>query len=191
MYLCPLGEKTGPVTARAGSAQGDPMSGLLFNWVMDDLLEAAAATWKTRASTLGGERLGVQIANGRNCFHVIWADDVLLFSESAAGVIHMIESVRSQISIAGLRLARTKIQWTSLAGGPPSLLISGVCVPKSDTLTFLGCAIDVQRLSCEPCVSAAISKGWARFNDLSRHLRARVSVIQRTRLLEACVGVLF
>ena len=84
--------------------QGDPLSPLLFNLVMKEVLEEVQVVWKRRGygtnigSTLRGERLT----------HVTFADDMTLIARSLLSMKRMLLMLREALAARGLNLHPSK-----------------------------------------------------------------------------------
>lgn len=74
-----------------GIRQGDPLSSILFNFVMDYVLSRL------------DNRLGVQVAPGKMLNRLAFADDVALLSESETGLKRLAKQFEQALATAGLR----------------------------------------------------------------------------------------
>jgi hypothetical protein len=82
---------SGPLAVRRGVCQGDPLSPLLFNMVVDEILRKLPT------------EVGVSIEDAK-VSHLAFADDLILVSHSEAGLQHLIGMVESDYADRGLEL---------------------------------------------------------------------------------------
>ena len=71
--------------------QGDPLSAILFNCVMDWILSELDSN------------LGVEIKEGVRVNHLAFADDVALLAEYRTGLVALAEQYEHSLSMAGLK----------------------------------------------------------------------------------------
>jgi len=94
--------------AQRGVRQGDPLSPLLFNFVLDGALSEVRAIWKKR---IYGTNVG-QDYKGDRLTHIAFADDQTLVARSWLSMRRMLSSLREALSRRGLTLhpAKCKLQ---------------------------------------------------------------------------------
>ena len=87
-----------------GVRQGDPLSPLLFNVVMNDALEEVKAKWRNKGhGTIIGESLA-----GERLTHVAFADDMTLLTHSWKSMRAMLVDIRNALLKRGLSLHPSK-----------------------------------------------------------------------------------
>ena len=89
-------KQSGPLPVRRGVRQGDPMSPILFNLVMDLVL----------ANLDPG--LGVRLTANTKVNHLAFADDVVLVAETRMGLQALARQFESGLEKKGLRVNPTK-----------------------------------------------------------------------------------
>lgn len=158
------GQSSRGIQPRCGVRQGDPLSPLLFNLVVDQGLQAIPDTV--------GYTLGRTVVNA-----IAFADDVILVAETPAGLRQACEAFTERLEVAGLRVNPSKCATLTLvpAGRVGKVKtvgekysLGGVELPTLDVsslwrylgVTFAGSRIDVfdsaayvtalNRISSEP-----------------------------------------
>lgn len=87
-----VGRRLGaPLPVRQGVRQGDPLSGLLFNFVMDAVLAKL------------DPKLGVRLSPTLIFNHLAFADDVALIAETAEGLRILAKTFESELALVGLK----------------------------------------------------------------------------------------
>ena len=174
-----------------GVRQGDPLSTLLFNLVLNEVLEEVRTTWDRRGygaeagSTLGKVRLT----------HVAFADDCTLVARSWLSLQRMILHLRHALQQRGLSLHPSKCQvqtnvaeWDLRGEIALTADFSIDFLPEEEPLTVLGTALSLRDVTaCE--VQHRIKTGWRLFWSLKALLLKRNSSLKRRlRLLDSFVG---
>lgn len=131
------GWTSGQFRPKRGVKQGDPLSPMLFNMVVDRLLNRLPDHIKVP--------LGAQAVNA-----IAYADDLLLFANTPAGLQELISLTDTFLSSCGLNLNPAKCATWSIKGQPKQkcTVVESrefkvrttpiPCLGRTDTLTYLG-----------------------------------------------------
>ena len=87
-----------------GVRQGDPLSPLLFNLVLNGVLAEVSIVWQRRGY---GTDVGRSV-EGKRLTHVAFADDMSIIAKSWISLKRMVLSLREALAKRGLRLHPTK-----------------------------------------------------------------------------------
>lgn len=120
------GDPTAHMAVTGGVPQGDPLSPLLFNVLMDDLL-------RTADRELEGE-------DALSCY----ADDVLALASNRAELQRLLNLLSRWASTNGMRwnVAKSAELVVDPSDAPPPLLLAGHPLPVSEHASYLGVDID-------------------------------------------------
>ena len=126
-----------------GTKQGDPLSSLLFNAVLEDIFREVKKKWSAK-------KFGVEISIGRTEFlqNLRFADDVLLSAYSSGHLTEMLKDLSEAASKRVLRIHSekpkvptnaSKIKHTPVAKELPFHPKPIEVLPISDDVKYLGC----------------------------------------------------
>ena len=149
-----------------GTKQGDPLSSLIFNSVLESILRKAKAKWEPKRIGFPlGFRADAKITNLR------FADDVILFARTLPQLKQMLADMSVLSSHVGLKLhpGKTKILTnTSQKAGRPSTQAVDICdmkieiLPNFKTTKYLGRLINFGDLH-EAELNSRIGRAWKSF----------------------------
>ena len=133
-----------------GVRQGDPLSPLLFNLVLNRVLEEVRVVWKRRGY---GTNVGASVT-GQRLTHVAFADDMSLIARSWLSMKRMLSMLRKALETRGLALhpskckAQTNVVDTPICGD--TYIEEGFSVEvlaSGDNLVLLGTVLSLTDVS--------------------------------------------
>ena len=89
-----------------GVRQGDPLSPLLFNLVLNGVLEEVQVVWRQRGY---GTSVGTTL-RGKRLTHIAFADDITLVARSWISMKRMLATLRSGLAARGLALHPSNVK---------------------------------------------------------------------------------
>ena len=190
VHLWP-GAESRDFPVQRGVRQGDPLSTLLFNLVMRDVLEEVGATWSRRGY---GTDVGSTSSRDR-LTHVAFADDVTLIASSWISLKRMVLQLRDALKKRGLALHPSKckaqtndVSWSLRGSVPLDTDYSLEVLPESGTLTVLGTELALQDVT-QYEIPNRIAAGWRLFWSMKALLMNTASSVKsRLRLFNSTVG---
>ena len=160
-----------------GTKQGDPISPILFNAVVEDLIADIKDKWQKR-------KYGMNLAyssGGPYITNLRYADDILLTARSLPQVKQMLADLCLAAQKVGLKLhpEKTKIQHNNIGYG--SSATRAVCgnitvdiLTRSDFTMYLGRAINLTDMDDEE-LKHRVAKAWSKFGASGVNLPTAVS----------------
>ena len=121
--LCLHGRTSSPIKHMRGTRQGDPISPILFRWVLEDALEDTIRIYRTN-------KWGVQIRN-EWVDVVTYADDCIIMAHDPTAMQHMITTFERILHDCGLELSMTKSEYITTACDAHISLRDGI-IPRAD-----------------------------------------------------------
>jgi hypothetical protein len=173
-----------------GVRQGVPLSPLLFNLVLNQVLAEVTPTWKRRGY---GTNIGRPLT-GERMTHVMFADDMTIISRSLTSMKRMLKTLRDALSRRGLNLhpAKCKLQ-NNLPDDHERKEIdidegfSVEVVPNEEGFKFLGTMLKLDDVTRHE-INHRIAAGWRMFWGMKRLLlNKRVSISRRLKLFNSTV----
>jgi hypothetical protein len=173
-----------------GVRQGDPLSPLLFNLVLNEVLEEVGAVWQRRGY---GTNIGRSI-DGKRLTHIAFADDMSIISRSWLSLKRMVLMVRKALKKRGLSLhpAKCKTQtnleiWSQRGNVCLDEDFSIEVLPEGGGLKILGTTLALINGTAQE-VQNRISAGWKQFWSMKKLLLNRkISINRRLKLFESTV----
>ena len=186
-----LGAESRDFPLQRGVRQGDPLSTLLFNLVIRDVLEEVEAVWSRRG-------YGTDVAREegqKRLTHVAFADDVTLIARSWLSLQRMIMTLRDALQRRGLTLHPSKCQvqtndpgWNRRGSIPVGHGFAVEVLPEGKGLVVLGTVLAL-RDATQQEVPNRIAAGWRAFWSMKTLLlKKEASLKQRIRLFDATVS---
>ena len=179
-----------PITR--GTKQGDPLSTLLFNAVVEDMFRDVREKWSK-------QKFGIEMSIGGEQYlqSLSFADDVLLAAASSKQITAMLEDVRAAAAERGLTIHpdktkvltnASKFRRTRLLRELPFDGKSVEVLGFQDAAKYLGCKFSFHDRN-EKELSHRISAAWAAFSSHKVELtNKRYPLRHRLRLFNATVG---
>ena len=174
-----------------GTKQGDPLSSLLFNALLEKMMSSAKTSFRRK-------KLGIQLGgtDESRLTNLRFADDVLLAARSLKQLCEMLMIVQHEASQCGLELHpdKTKIISSTNREGRPrashvqvgSMKIE--ILARASSVKYLGRQITFENYH-ELELSNRIRAGWARFTQNKEELvNKRYSLNDRLRLFESVIS---
>jgi hypothetical protein len=156
---------------RRGTKQGDPISPIIFNSVLEQVMRTVKAKW-------GARKYGIQLGFGHDSTvtNMRFADDILLIGRSLQQIKRMIADVASEGARVGLELhpRKTKIQNNNIGYGSRVKSVKvdtmdiEVLEPGESTM-YLGRALSLTETN-DVELKHRLKKAWAKFGMLKREL---------------------
>ena len=184
------GMESRSVKVERGVRQGDPLSPLLFNMLLDQVLEEVRVVWRRR-----GYGTNVGQTGSERLTHIAFADDMTLIARSWLSLKRMISLLRAALLQRGLKLhpSKCKVQTNSndchVRGRvqvDEEFFVE--VLDEGAALNFLGTELDLHD-STAVAVQNRIVAGWRCFWSMKQLLLNRnVSANQRLKLFDATVG---
>ena len=176
---------------RRGTKQGDPLSTLLFNALLEKMMRSAKKTFQDR-------KLGIQLGDTdeSRLTNLRFADDVLLAARSLKQLGDMLLLVQSEASKCGLEShpEETKIISSTNREGRPRSAHTQIgamkieILPRASAVKYLGRQItfgDYHELE----LSNRMRAGWAKFMQNKQELlNKHYSLNDRLRLFESVIS---
>ena len=158
-----------------GIRQGDSISPKLFTATLQEIFKSFK--WQTKGILISGERLT----------NLRFADDVILFSESAEELDEMINNLNIESKIAGLEINKdkTKIMYNKFAT-PKQIIIDKSNIEIVTSYTYLGQQININD-SNEKEIKRRIQLAWYAFGKLKEVFRGEIPVCLKRKVFDQCI----
>ena len=176
-----------------GTKQGDPLSPVLFNAVLEEVLREVQADWKRK-----GRGIHVTGSHGENelLTNLRFADDIILLATSRSHVKHMLQDLIDAAAKRGLEIhiGKTKVLANDADQCGQSLQLSAGAVdilPAAASTDYLGRCLCLGRLH-DSEIEARLDKAWKKFFVWKSELCAKhISLASRLKLFAAVVTPTF
>lgn len=144
---------------RKGVRQGDPLSPKIFCSVLEMIFK-----------NIGWQNEGILI-NGEYLSHLRFADDLVVFSESAKNLETMIRDIARESGKIGLRInaSKTKIMTNGLK---QDVIVENEIIEYVDEYTYLGQSISFEDLT-EKEIDRRIGLAWKKYWSLKEIMKSK------------------
>ena len=179
-----------------GTKQGDPLSSLLFNALLEKVMSKVKAGFKQQKY---GIQMGfghLETADDTRLTNLRFADDVLVTGRSLQQLSNMLLLLQAESSISGLQLhpEKTKILSSTNRGNRPGQKHVRVgdmkieILARGDKIKYLGKQITFEN-GTQVELSNRIKAAWAKFMQYKQELTKKTySLSDRLRLFESVVS---
>ena len=184
-------EESNMFEIKKGTKQGDPLSSLLFNMVLQKALEDDIPRWQKKKG------MGIYLSyNDFDCLmNMRFADDVLLFASSKEQLQKMLCEFKRSTEKVGLRIhpGKTKIVSNQSSLGSDTkkeMQIDGIKVEiltKGESAIYLGQMITFQQQETTE-IKNRIRAAWATFHKYRQELTLKNYMLKlRLRLFDVAI----
>ena len=179
-----------------GTKQGDPLSSLLFNALLEKVISRVKAAYAEKNYGIQMSFGHLETANGTRLTNLRFADDVLIIGRSLQQLSDMLLLLQAESAVSGLQLhpKKTKIISSTNREHRPRNKAVRVgdmkidVLARSDKIKYLGRQITFEN-GIQVELSNRIKAGWAKFMQYKHELtKKNYSLSDRLRLFEAVVS---
>ena len=170
-----LHEETNKIPIKKGVRQGDTISPKLFTACLEEIFRKL--NWRDRGIKIGDEYLS----------NLRFADDIVLFSESANGLQQMLEELNRESLKVGLKMnkKKTKIMFNRHIQAE-QIQIQNEALEVVDEYVYLGQLVQTNT-SFETEIKRRIKLGWSAFGRHSNILRGSLPLCLKRKVFNQCV----
>ncbi|KAG6464707.1 hypothetical protein O3G_MSEX014681 [Manduca sexta] len=169
-----LDRKSNPFKIRKGVRQGDPLSPKLFSAVLESIFRRLI--W---------ENLGINI-DGTSLTNLRFADDIVLFANTAEDINRMIEDLATESGKVGLKLNPEKTR-VMTNGNKIKIQLKNTEINYTDEYVYLGQLI-TQKEHMTKEVERRITNGWKRYWSLKEAMKDKQLHINiKSKLFNTCI----
>lgn len=168
-------DQTGPAfSIRRGVKQGDPLSPKIFIAVLEQILRGLSWT-----------RKGIHI-NDKTLSHLRFADDIVLFSESAKQIESMVNELSSASQRIGLELntSKTKIMTNSDCA---TIIVNNSPLQYVEDYVYLGKLVSFKKSRHSDDLHKRITASWGKFWSYKEILKSTLPIKLKTKILDSCI----
>jgi len=173
-----------------GTKQGDPLSSLLFNAVLERVMRRVK-------DSFGMKKYGIKLGatEDMRLSNLRFADDVILVATSLKHLSEMLLQVQKEAAKCGLGLhpEKTKIISSTNKNGRPGTTNAKIgemkieIIPIQSSIKYLGCQISFGEMQ-DMELRQRIRGGWAKFMEHKQELTgAHYSLNSRLKLFDAVI----
>ena len=183
--------KSSKFPIQRGTKQGDPISAIIFNAVVEMFMDRVKKTWSEKKYGLN-----VDIYTDEEYLtNLRYADDILLVARSLPQIKKMLGDVEREAARVGLKLhpGKTKIMHNGIGygSGVKEARCGTMCIEVLDQdshTAYLGRAVRLTDMNDEE-IKSRISKAWSKYGTFRKELNdASVPIKLRMKLFDAVVS---
>lgn len=169
-------EKIGPsFPIKRGVRQGDPMSPTLFIAVLESIVRK-----------LDWEKCGLYI-DGKYLSHLRFADDIVLLSESATQLQHMLNSLNVHSKQVGLEMNLSKTMLMTNSIEKKKISIDNKILDYTEDYIYLGKQISFDRNRNNQEVERRVQLAWNKYWSLKEIFKSNMPVNIKTKVMTSCI----
>ncbi|KAJ2954579.1 hypothetical protein O0L34_g2871 [Tuta absoluta] len=169
-------ESTGPsFKISKGVKQGDPLSPKLFTSALEEVFRGLADTWEGRGVDVGGRRLT----------NLRFADDIILFSTTAAELQLMLQDLSTGSLGAGLmmNMSKTKVMTNSTKY---RVIVDAGRMEYVDEYLYLGQIVSFQARQDKE-VARRTENAWKSYWSMKEHMKSDLPISLKRKLMDVCI----
>lgn len=159
---------------KRGVKQGDPLSSLLFNCVLESVFREI--DWSKRGININGEYLS----------NLRFADDIVLLSNNKQELEEMIEELNDEGKKKGLSMNIEKTKIISKEEDEPKIEIDGKKIEVVKELVYLGQKVTIKNKTAEE-IERRITIAWKKFWSLKHVLKGPFSIKSKIKIINSCI----
>lgn len=157
-----------------GVKQGDPLSSILFNCVLEEVFRKLK--WSKKGININGEYLN----------NIRYADDIVLISESKHEIQEMTQELSDEGEKKGLSMNINKTKAMSKENEDLEININGKKIENVKEMIYLGQNITMEnKTSVE--IERRISIAWKKFWSLKFIFKGNFTIKNKIKVLNSCV----
>ncbi|KAG7311162.1 hypothetical protein JYU34_002159 [Plutella xylostella] len=167
-------ETEGPTfPLRKGVKQGDPISPLLFNSLLEEVFRSI--DWRDR---------GIKI-NGINMTSLRFADDIIFVSESSNELQETLSTFQTALASSGLQINETKTKLMTNTTQTP-ININNIDLEYVEDYIYLGQNISFKE-KMDKEITRRINIGWKKYWSLKHIFKSKLHQSLKSKVFNTCI----
>ena len=168
-------DKTGKYfRIKRGVRQGDPLSALLFNCVLESVFRE-----------MNWVGIGIHI-NGKYLNNLRYADDIILIAKSKQELNEMIQTLNEEGKKKGLTMNINKTKILSKGNDKTKIMIDKKEVEEVNKIIYLGQNVEMEERTTEE-IERRITLAWKKFWYLKHIMKGPFSINDKINIMNSCV----